>query len=74
MCEATDGAAQRTCGRSLAGIAENRAAGAIKLRVETIDYFLRRHRDDSVSTWKTLREMEAYLADARANAGAVLAW
>jgi hypothetical protein len=27
VCEATDGAAQRTCGGSLTGIAENRAAG-----------------------------------------------
>jgi predicted nucleotide-binding protein (sugar kinase/HSP70/actin superfamily) len=40
---------------------ENRAAGAIKLRVETIDYFLRRYREESAPTWRTLREIEEQL-------------
>ncbi|HEX2339984.1 MAG TPA: BadF/BadG/BcrA/BcrD ATPase family protein [Vicinamibacterales bacterium] len=40
---------------------ENRAAGAIKLRVETIDYFLRRYREESTPTWRTLREIEEQL-------------
>jgi predicted nucleotide-binding protein (sugar kinase/HSP70/actin superfamily) len=41
---------------------ENRAAGAIKLRVETIDYFLKRYRAESVATWRTLRDIEDQLA------------
>ncbi len=41
---------------------ENRAAGAIKLRVETIDYFLQRYREASAGTWRTLRGIEEQLA------------
>ena len=41
---------------------ENRAVGAIKLRVETIDYFLRRYRDDCLPTWAVLRQIEDELA------------
>ncbi|MDP1570999.1 MAG: BadF/BadG/BcrA/BcrD ATPase family protein [Vicinamibacterales bacterium] len=41
---------------------ENRAAGAIKLRVETIDYFLQRYRDESAATWRTLRDIEEQVA------------
>jgi activator of 2-hydroxyglutaryl-CoA dehydratase/predicted nucleotide-binding protein (sugar kinase/HSP70/actin superfamily) len=44
---------------------ENRAAGAIKLRVETIDYFLKRYRADSVATWRILRRIEEQLAEYR---------
>jgi predicted CoA-substrate-specific enzyme activase len=41
---------------------ENRAAGAIKLRVETIDYFLQRYREESVSRWRLLRDIETQVA------------
>ncbi len=41
---------------------ENRAAGAIRLRVETIDYFLKRYRESSASTWRTLRTIEQHVA------------
>jgi len=41
---------------------ENRAAGAIKLRVETIDYFLQRYREESVSRWRMLRDIETQVA------------
>jgi predicted nucleotide-binding protein (sugar kinase/HSP70/actin superfamily) len=41
---------------------ENRAVGAIKLRVETIDYFLKRYREESIGTWRTLRRIEEQLA------------
>ena len=41
---------------------ENRAAGAIRLRVETIDYFLKRYRDACAGTWRTLRRIEEELA------------
>ena len=47
---------------------ENRAAGAIKLRVETIDYFLRRYREESAPTWALLREIEAQLVACREGA------
>lgn len=41
---------------------ENRAAGAIKLRVETIDYFLKRYREAMLRTWQALRQIEEELA------------
>ena len=41
---------------------ENRAAGAVKLRVETIDYFLKRYREAMLGTWQTLRRIEEELA------------
>jgi predicted nucleotide-binding protein (sugar kinase/HSP70/actin superfamily) len=41
---------------------ENRAAGAIKLRVETIDYFLKRYREEAASTWRALRDIEQQVA------------
>lgn len=42
---------------------ENRATGAIKLRVETIDYFLKRYRDESIGTWTSLQQIEEQLAE-----------
>ena len=42
---------------------ENRATGAIKLRVETIDYFLKRYREESLSTWTFLQQIEEQLAE-----------
>jgi predicted nucleotide-binding protein (sugar kinase/HSP70/actin superfamily) len=48
---------------------ENRAAGAIKLRVETIDYFLRRYCEECAPAWATTREIEEQLAEYEARAG-----
>ena len=45
---------------------ENRAAGAIRLRVETIDYFLKRYREASVPVWSVLRAIEDRLAGGEA--------
>lgn len=42
---------------------ENRPAGSIKLRVETIDYFLKRYREDLVKKRRTFTELEARLAE-----------
>jgi predicted nucleotide-binding protein (sugar kinase/HSP70/actin superfamily) len=42
---------------------ENRATGAIKLRVETIDYFLKRYRNESIGTWTSLQQIEEQLAE-----------
>jgi activator of 2-hydroxyglutaryl-CoA dehydratase/predicted nucleotide-binding protein (sugar kinase/HSP70/actin superfamily) len=41
---------------------ENKPAGSIKIRIETIDYFLRRYRDQMIERWKAEREIEAELA------------
>lgn len=40
---------------------ENRAVGAIKLRVETIDYFLQRYREECAPSWALLRDIEERL-------------
>ncbi len=41
---------------------ENKPAGSIKIRIETIDYFLRRYREQMSARWKAEREIEAQLA------------
>jgi predicted nucleotide-binding protein (sugar kinase/HSP70/actin superfamily) len=41
---------------------ENKPSGSIKIRVETIDYFLRRYRDEVIRKRKTEQEIEAQLA------------
>jgi predicted nucleotide-binding protein (sugar kinase/HSP70/actin superfamily) len=41
---------------------ENKPSGSIRIRVETIDYFLRRYREDIVKRRTTEREIEAQLA------------
>jgi activator of 2-hydroxyglutaryl-CoA dehydratase/predicted nucleotide-binding protein (sugar kinase/HSP70/actin superfamily) len=41
---------------------ENKPAGSIKIRVETIDYFLRRYREQMLERWKAEREIEEQLA------------
>src|ERR1700744_2201612 len=41
---------------------ENKPSGSIKIRVETIDYFLRRYRDDIVQRRKIEGDIEAQLA------------
>jgi len=42
---------------------ENKPSGSIKIRVETIDYFLRRYRDEVIKKRKAEQEIEAQLAD-----------
>jgi predicted nucleotide-binding protein (sugar kinase/HSP70/actin superfamily) len=42
---------------------ENKPSGSIKIRVETIDYFLRRYRDEVVKKRKAEQDVEAQLAD-----------
>lgn len=41
---------------------ENRAVGAVKLRLETMDYFLKRYRQDVQVRQETLRHIDARLA------------
>jgi predicted nucleotide-binding protein (sugar kinase/HSP70/actin superfamily) len=42
---------------------ENKPSGSIRIRVETIDYFLRRYREDIVKKKKLEGEIEARLAE-----------
>jgi predicted CoA-substrate-specific enzyme activase len=44
-------------------IDENKPTGSIKIRVETIGYFLRRHRDKLVNRSNKMAEIEARLAE-----------
>ena len=41
---------------------ENKPSGSIRIRVETIDYFLRRYREDVIKRRKTEQDIEAQLA------------
>ena len=41
---------------------ENKPSGSIRIRVETIDYFLRRYREDVIKKATAAREIEARLA------------
>jgi len=41
---------------------ENKPSGSIKIRVETIDYFLRRYREQVISKRKAAQDIEAQLA------------
>ena len=41
---------------------ENKPSGSIRIRVETIDYFLRRYREDNVQRRKIEGDIEAQLA------------
>src|SRR5579883_453289 len=41
---------------------ENKPSGSIKIRVETIDYFLRRYREDVVKRRRVEREIDAEIA------------
>ncbi len=45
---------------------ENKPAGSIKIRVETIDYFSRRYREELIRRGKAEREIEAQLASLEA--------
>jgi predicted nucleotide-binding protein (sugar kinase/HSP70/actin superfamily) len=42
---------------------ENKPTGSIKIRVETIDYFLRRYREDLVKKKEAERQLEVQLAE-----------
>ena len=42
---------------------ENKPSGSIRIRVETIDYFLRRYREEVIKKHKTMQDIEAQLAD-----------
>jgi predicted nucleotide-binding protein (sugar kinase/HSP70/actin superfamily) len=42
---------------------ENKPSGSIRIRVETIDYFLRRYREDIIRRRKAEGEIEARLAE-----------
>jgi len=46
-------------------IDENKPTGSIKIRVETIGYFLRRHRDKMVARKQKMSQIEARLAEMR---------
>ena len=42
---------------------ENKPTGSVKIRVETIDYFLRRYRDDIINRLHTERQIDKRLAE-----------
>jgi predicted nucleotide-binding protein (sugar kinase/HSP70/actin superfamily) len=42
---------------------ENKPSGSIRIRVETIDYFLRRYREEVIKKRKAMQDIEAQLAD-----------
>jgi len=46
---------------------ENKPSGSIKLRVETIDYFLRRYREEIIRKSKAEHEIEAQVAELEAH-------
>ena len=41
---------------------ENKPSGSIKIRVETIDYFLRRYREEVIRKRKAAEDIDAQLA------------
>ena len=41
---------------------ENKPAGSIKIRIETIDYFLRRYREEVIRKRKAMQDIDAQLA------------
>src|ERR1700751_5287085 len=45
---------------------ENKPAGSIKIRVETIDYFLRRYREEVIRKRKASQDIDAQLAELEA--------
>jgi hypothetical protein len=42
---------------------ENKPTGSIRIRVETIDYFLKRYREDLLKKAETAKKLEEQLAD-----------
>jgi hypothetical protein len=51
---------------------ENKPSGSIKIRVETIDYFLRRYREEVIRKRKASEDIEAQLATLEAELRAEL--
>jgi len=45
---------------------ENKPSGSIKIRVETIDYFLRRYREEVIRKRKASQDIDAQLAELEA--------
>jgi predicted CoA-substrate-specific enzyme activase len=45
---------------------ENKPTGSIRIRIETIDYFLRRYREDVIRKRKAVQDIEAQLAELEA--------
>ena len=43
-------------------LGENKPSGSIRIRVETIDYFLRRYREDIINRRSAERQIEEQLA------------
>ena len=48
---------------SFKDLGENKPSGSIRIRVETIDYFLRRYREDIIKRRKVEADIEARLAE-----------
>jgi activator of 2-hydroxyglutaryl-CoA dehydratase/predicted nucleotide-binding protein (sugar kinase/HSP70/actin superfamily) len=44
-------------------IDENRSLGSIRIRIETIDYFLRRYRERQLPVWRTSAEIDRHLKE-----------
>jgi predicted nucleotide-binding protein (sugar kinase/HSP70/actin superfamily) len=44
-------------------IDENRSLGSIRIRIETIDYFLRRYRQRQLPAWRTSAEIDRHLRE-----------
>jgi hypothetical protein len=44
-------------------IDENRSLGSIRIRIETIDYFLRRYRERQLPAWRTSAEIDRHLRE-----------
>ena len=42
---------------------ENKPTGSVRIRVETIDYFLRRYREDVIKRGQAQREVDARIAE-----------
>jgi hypothetical protein len=42
---------------------DNKPSGSIRIRVETIDYFLRRYREEVIRKRKAAEDIEAQLAE-----------
>jgi len=42
---------------------ENKPTGSVRIRVETIDYFLRRYREDIIKRVNVQRQVEARIAE-----------
>ena len=53
---------------------ENKPSGSIRIRVETIDYFLRWYRDEVIRKRKAVEDIEAQLATLEAELRGPIIW